>query len=142
MTVGPETEIIVRDANTGAPVRVNVRKSFPDWMIPETIFDNAYWVYSQTIGRNEVMRFLGKDLQTLEELRRFCLYFETYAKHIVMAVYLFNPDRTTYAESQRHYIERLTELRKTAFEETRLGWLRKIADEMLRVCIDNAVDPL
>lgn len=133
--------LIVRDAKTGQPVSIST-KFFPEWVKPPLWFNNVQWQYSHMLDKEEVIAYLDDRLKkgpkiTRDLARRIALYIECYAKHIVMMGYLFSPseEREGYAGSQREFIVRLTELRRSVESSDDVS-------EMMSLCMDYGIDPL
>jgi len=107
--------LFVRDRKTGRPVAVSTKE--------------------------EVRHLLDYNLKrrpdplSPAQIAKFALYFETYAKHIVMAAWLFNTDRDGYAAEMRPTMEKLSDIRRRA---------KTVADlnEMVDVGMDAALDAL
>lgn len=127
--------LILRDRRTGQPVEVSI-SMIPKELWPETWYDNAYWMYSRALTREEIGDFF-KDVKAeiSEDLaQKLAKYIYDYAANCAVAAWLFSDDRESYLEYMRPCLQKLAALKAKA--RTKHDVM-----EMVHVALDYAVDP-
>ena len=127
--------VIMRDVNTGQPVRIPVG-AIPKIFWPATWYENPYWMHSGVLSKADINEFFQ---DTEREIRvdfahKLASYILDYVQNMAAIVWLMNPEKERYLRNMRPCVEKLSELKARAK-------CRKDIEDMISVCLDYAMDP-
>jgi len=127
--------VVMRDARTGRPVRIPVGV-IPEVFRPETWYENAYWMYSGALNREDIEEFFSKEKQEIRAdfAHKLATYILNFVQNLAAAVWLVDPNRDEYLEFMKPCIEKLSALKRRAR-------CRKDIMEMIYICLDYGMDP-
>jgi hypothetical protein len=127
--------LIVRDRRTGQPITIPL-STIPKELWPDNWYENAYWMYSRALCREEVAKFFEHSQKEIPEAlaEKLAQYIYDYVANIAVAGWLFAENRDEYLEFMRPCLQKLSAKKNKSRT-------RKDVMDMVHIALEYAVDP-